>query len=87
MKAFPLSNRINERTGWKSFDFKDSSGQKGRLSFYSDKTADKDARLMAAAPMLLEALQRIADCQTADVVKYIQTVDQIALDALIQLED
>jgi len=82
MKSFPLSNRINERTGWKSFDFKDSSGQKGRLSFYSDKTADKDARLMAAAPAMLHALELVY----SNAADHPDKIRAIIDEALIHLE-
>lgn len=42
----------------------------------------RNAKLEAANKAMLEALRKIANCRQGNVVKYIQTVDSLALDAI-----
>lgn len=44
------------------------------------------AKLIAAAPQLLEALRKIANAAASDLCEYVQEVDGIACETLAQLD-
>lgn len=47
---------------------------------------EANAKLVAAAPELLDALRKIANCPASDVLLYIQEVDTIACETLARLD-
>jgi hypothetical protein len=51
-----------------------------------DPAGEANARLIAAAPAMLDLLRKIARCAEADPVRYVAWVDSLVIDFLVELD-